>query len=117
MPGFDADPFHTRDDWLIGDVRRVNLHDLGGIGEIFVARHGIHLNLRRRLHIHGRINLAGYGLGGFPPSGQRGDLVAGLDLMNGVVVRRTVGLGAADDPYVRCRCLDLLQLQYMQCMK
>jgi hypothetical protein len=56
------DPFHTSNDWLVSDVRRVHLQDLGSVGEIFVSRHRIHRNFRRRFHIHGYVNLAGYRL-------------------------------------------------------
>ena len=31
---FDADPLHPRDNWLISDVRRMQLQKLGRVGEI-----------------------------------------------------------------------------------
>ena len=40
------------------------------------------------------------------PTGQRCDRVAVLNGVDRVVVGRTVGFGAADDPDVRCRCID-----------
>ena len=43
------------------------------------------------------------------PLGQRRDLVAGLDLVNRIIVRRTVGLGAADDPDIGRRRADTLR--------
>src|SRR5438045_8740866 len=44
------------------------------------------------------------------PAGKRRDLVAGLDLGMSVVFRRTVSLSTANDPYVSCWCLDLLDV-------
>ena len=41
----------------IGDVGRLKLEQLGRVGEIFAGRHGIDLNLRRRLHVDARVDL------------------------------------------------------------
>ena len=57
LAGLDADPLHLRDDRLVGDVDRVKLKEFGRVGEVFAGRHGIDLNLRRRLHVHRRVNL------------------------------------------------------------
>ena len=46
------------------------------------------------------------GSGGLAPVRQRRDLVAGLDLVDRVVVGRSVGLGAADDPDIGRRRVD-----------
>ena len=47
------------------------------------------------------------GLGVLAPLRQRRDLVTGLDFVNRIVIRRTVSLGAADDPDIRRRRFDL----------
>ena len=58
LAGLDADPLHLRDDRLVRDVGRVQLEEFGRVGEVFSGRHGIDLNLRRRLHIDARVNRA-----------------------------------------------------------
>ena len=50
------------------------------------------------------------GFGVLAPLRQRRDLVAGLDLVDGVVVGRAVGLGAADDPDIGRRRVDALRV-------
>ena len=66
-------------------------------------------DLRRRLHVDARIDLHLGRLRLLAPLRQRRDLVAGLDLVNRVVVGRAVGLGAADDPDIRRRRVDALR--------
>ena len=78
-----------------------SFEDLGGVGEELAGRHRIDLDLRRRLHVDAGIDGADHRLGGLAPARDRRDLVAGLDLVHGVVVGRPVGLGAADDPDIR----------------
>jgi hypothetical protein len=55
LAGVDANALHTRQDWLVGDVRLLLLQQLGRDGEILVRRHRIDLNLRRRLHVDRRV--------------------------------------------------------------
>ena len=57
LPGSMPIRFNLGDDRLVGDVRRVQLQQLGGVGEEPAGRHGIDLNLRRRLHVDCRIDL------------------------------------------------------------
>ena len=97
----DPDPLHLGEDRLIGDVRRLQLQDLGGVGEELAGRHRIDRDLRRRLHVDGGIDSADNRLGRLTPARQRRDLVAGLDRVHRVVVGGPVGLGAADDPDIR----------------
>ena len=103
LAGLDADSLHLRDDWLVGAVRRVQLEEFGRVGEVFVGRHGVDLSLRRRLHIHARVNRHRHRLGCLAPTRERRDLVARLNLVDRGVIRRTVRLGAADDPDIRGR--------------
>ncbi len=92
----DADQLHPREDGLIRDVRRMELEQLGRIGEVFRRRHGIDLNLRRRFHVDGWIDLDLDRLGRPAPFGQRRNFEAGLNLVDRIVVGRPVGLGAPD---------------------
>ena len=74
------------------------------------GRHGVDLRLRRRLHVDGGVDLHLRRHRLLAPLRQRRDLVAGLDLVHGVVVRRAVGLGAADDPDIGRRRIDALRV-------
>ena len=103
----DADPLHPRNDRLIREVRRVQLEKLGRIGEVVVARHGIDLCLRGRLHVNAWVDLHLDRLRRLAPLRQRRDLVAGLNFVNRIVIRRTVSLRAANDPDVGSRRFDL----------
>ena len=102
----EADAFQARDDRLVGDMRRMQFEQLRSIGEEFSGRHGIDLRLRRRFHIDGGVDLRLRCHGLLAPLRERSDLVACLDLVYGVVVRRAVGLGAANDPDIGRRCID-----------
>ena len=108
LAGLDADALHPRDDRLIGDVRRLQLHELCCVGEVFTGRHRVDLDLRRSLHVNRRVDLDLDRLGCLSPLGKRRDLVACLDLVNRVVVLRAVRLRTADDPDVRSRGIDAL---------
>ncbi len=100
------DPLHLGDDRLVRHMRRLQLQDLGRVGEVFPGRHGVDLLLGRGLHVDARVELGDGGQGGLAPLRQRRDLEAGLDLADGVVIRRPVGLGAADDPDIGGRRVD-----------
>ena len=78
----DADFLHLRDDRLVGDMGRMKLEQLGGIGEIHARRHGIDLDLWRRLHVDAWVDLDLDRLRRFAKFGKQGDLVAGLDLVD-----------------------------------
>ena len=80
---------------------RLRRKNFGGVGEELIGGHRIDLGLRRRLHVEARIDRADDWFGGLTPLRQRRDLVAGLDLVNGVVVGWAIGLRATDDPDVR----------------
>src|SRR4051794_31942508 len=84
-----------------GEVGRVELEKVSPVGEVRAGRHGVDLRLRRRLHFDARVDLRLGCFWGLAPLGERRDLEAGLDLMNGAVVRWAVRLDAADDPDVR----------------
>ena len=47
-------------------------------------------------------------LGRLAPLRKRSNLVPGLDLVDGCVVRRAIRLGATDNPDIRCRSVDAL---------
>jgi len=55
--GLDAQTFHPGQLRLIDKVRAVLLQQLGGIGKVGVRRHLLDLFNRRRVHIHGRVNM------------------------------------------------------------
>ena len=103
----DADPLHLRNNRLIGEVGRLQLEKLGRIGEVIAALHGIDLNFWRRLHVDARIDLHLDRLGRLAPLRERRDLVTGLNFVNRIVIRRTVSLGAANDPDVGSGRFDL----------
>src|SRR4029453_2329005 len=42
----DADALHLREDRLIGEMRWMELQQLGGISEVLARRHGVGPNLR-----------------------------------------------------------------------
>ena len=100
---FDANAFHACYDRLIRNVGRMQLHEFGAIGEVSGRRHGIHLNLWRRLHIHARVDLCRHRLRCLAPARERRDLVACLNFVNCVVVLRSVSLGPADYPDIGSR--------------
>jgi hypothetical protein len=56
---------------------------------------------RRSLHVNRRVDLDPDRVGCLAPLGKRRDLVACLDLVNCIVVRRAVRLRTANDPNVR----------------
>ena len=107
LPGSNADPLHPRDNRLIREVGRVQLEKLGRIGEVFVARQGIDLCLRGRLHVNAWVDLDLDRLRRLAPLRERRDFVPGLNFVNRIVVRRTVSLRAANDPDVGRRRFDL----------
>jgi hypothetical protein len=79
LASLDADPLHSSEDWLISDVRRVNLQQFCCIGEIFLSRHCVHLHSWRRLHIDGWVELELDRLWRFSKIGEKGDFIAILD--------------------------------------
>ena len=103
----DADPLHLGNNRLVGEVGRLQLEKLGRIGEVIAALHGIDLSFWRRLHVDARIDLHLDWHRRLTPLRQRRDLVTGLDFVNRIVVRRTISLGAANDPDIGRRRFDL----------
>jgi hypothetical protein len=79
---------HLREDRLVGDVRRLHLQDLGGVGEELAGRHRVDLDLWRGLHVDTGIDGADHRLDGLTKARDRRDLEAGLDLVHGLVVGR-----------------------------
>ena len=84
----------------------MQLQEFGRVGEVFGGRHCIDLNLRRRFHVHGPVDLHRYRIRCRAPVRERRDFVAGLNLMHRGVIRRSVRPGAADDPDVGSWCGD-----------
>ncbi|MNF82618.1 hypothetical protein D3C84_649270 [compost metagenome] len=84
-------------------MRRVHAQQFGRVGEIVDCRHGVDLNLRRRFHVHGRINFHADRFGRLAEPGQRRHGVTRLNLVHRRVVCHAVRLGAADDPDKRRR--------------
>ena len=97
----DSDFLYLRDDRLVGDMRRMKLEQVRCIGEIYASRHRIDLDFWRRLHIDAWVRLEFDRLGCLSEFGKQRDLIASLNLVNRIIVRRAVRLGAADDPDIR----------------
>src|SRR5216684_9292567 len=55
--GLDTNFLHLRDDRLVGDMRWVKLEQFCRVGEIHTSRHGIDLDLWRRLHVDAGVRL------------------------------------------------------------
>ena len=107
LADFKAELLQLRDDRLVGDVGRVQLQQLGRVGEKLARRHLVDGELRRRLHVDGRIEPEGGRDRFLTPLRQRRNLIAILDLVNRIVVGGPVGLGAANDPDIGRRRFDL----------
>ena len=82
-------------------MRRMKLEQVRCIGEIYASRHRIDLDFWRRLHIDAWVRLEFDRLGCLSEFGKQRDFIASLNLVNRIVVRRAVRLGAADDPDIR----------------
>jgi hypothetical protein len=52
----DSDPPHPRDEWLVRDVRWVELHQFCYVRKVLACGHGIDLCHRWTLHVHSWIN-------------------------------------------------------------
>ena len=107
LADLETDPLQLRNNRLIGDVRGMKFEQLRRIGEVFIGRHGIDLDLRRRFHVDARTDFHFGRRWLATPLRQRCYLVAGLDLVHGIVIARAVCLGATDDPNIGRGRLDL----------
>ncbi|MBB4167134.1 hypothetical protein FHX09_000958 [Rhizobium sp. BK538] len=103
------DPLHPAYDRLVGGVRRIDLQQFRCLGEEVLCRHPVDCRLWRSFHIDVRIDRDLGRLGRFTPLRQWRDRVASLDLVNGVVVGRSIRFRTSDDPNIRCRCIDPLR--------
>ncbi|MNF92443.1 hypothetical protein D3C84_750880 [compost metagenome] len=98
LAGFDTDALHLRNDRLIGAVGRMQLEQLGGIGEVVGCRHRIDLELGWGFHVDGWIDFHTDRLGCLTQARERCHGVAGLDLVHGGIVCRAIGLGPPYHP-------------------
>src|SRR5262245_31480548 len=57
LADLEANPLQACDNRLVSDVRRLELQQLGCVGEELVGGHGVHLNFGWRLHVHIRVDL------------------------------------------------------------
>ena len=69
LPRLDTDLRHLCNDRLISEMRRLNLEQFSGIGKEVARWHAIHLELRRGLHVHGRVGFECDWLERFAPLG------------------------------------------------
>jgi hypothetical protein len=101
LANFDTNSLHLRENWLVGNVRGMELEQFGRTGEIYPRCHRIDLRLWRCLHIDAWVRLKFDRLGRFSILGKKADLITGLNFADCVVIWRAVRLGSADKPYVR----------------
>ena len=97
LADLEAGALQPRNDRLVGNVGRMQFEQFRCVSEVLRSRHIVGLRLGRRLHIDIRVDLDLWWHRLLAPLRKRRDLVTGLDLVNGIVVGGTVGLGAAND--------------------
>ena len=91
-------------------MRRVHLQKLSRVGEELIGRHRVDLNLRRCFHVDGRIDVYLHWCRRFAPLREWRDFIAGLYLVNGVVVGWPIRLGSPNDPHERRRRINTLDV-------
>src|SRR6185437_12910213 len=101
-----ADTFKSRDCRPIGSVWRIDLHQFRSAPEVLFRRHAFDETQRRRLGVDARVDLLLNLLGRLPPIRKQRDFVTVLNLMDGVIILHTVGLGAPYDPNITRRRVD-----------
>ena len=92
-------------------MRRMQLEQLGRVGEIFWPLHRVDLLFRRSFDVDARIDIRLHRDCWLAPARQRRDLETFLDGVDRVIVRGAIGLRTADDPDIGRRRIDACEVR------